>query len=171
MRSKGSALWRKCERIAGGLEIPDPFDAAAFVETLARQRGRPIELVELPTRPSTPCGVLAATDRADYIFYAADTSALHQEHILLHELGHLLCGHAGDAVVDSAVASVLVPNLSTDLVRRVLGRTSYSEEKEQEAELLASLILHRARRRPTAPHQVQRLDGLESIFDGRSGGA
>ncbi|SDN44088.1 ImmA/IrrE family metallo-endopeptidase [Allokutzneria albata] len=168
MRSRESALWRTCRRVVDGLALPDPFDVRVFVETLAAQRGRPIELVRLASRPSTPCGLLAATDRADYIFYAADTSALHQEHILVHELGHLLCGHAGEEVVDDSVAAVLMPNLSPDLVRRVLGRTSYDEEKEQEAELFASLVLHRARR---ARHRVQGLGGLESIFEGRRGGA
>ena len=32
-----------------------------------------------------------------------------------------------------------MPHLSPELVRRVLGRTTYSEVEEQEAELLASL--------------------------------
>ncbi|GAA3991503.1 hypothetical protein GCM10022247_07940 [Allokutzneria multivorans] len=167
MRSRRFALWRRCRRIVGELVLPDPFDIGVFVETLAAQRGRPIELVELPSRPATPCGVLAATDRADYIFYAADTSALHQEHILVHELGHLLCGHVGDEVVDDAISAALTPNLSPELVRRVLGRTSYSEEKEQEAELFASLVLHRARR---ARHRFPGLGGLESIFEGRREG-
>ena len=143
MLGKRNALWRRCERIASTVDLPDPFDVTALFRSIAEQRGRPIELVALATKPGAPCGVLAATDRADYVFYAKDTSPLHQQHILLHELGHLLCGHAEGEVLSDKVAAVLTPNLPVELVRRVLGRTTYAREQEQEAELVASLIMRR----------------------------
>jgi hypothetical protein len=138
-----NALWRRCERIASTVDLPEPFDVHALFASIARQRGRPIELIPLAARPGAPCGVLAATDRADYVFYTRDTSALHQQHILLHELGHLLCGHAEGQALPDQVAATLTPNLPVELVRRVLGRTTYQREHEQEAELVASLIVRR----------------------------
>jgi hypothetical protein len=39
---------------------------------------------------------------------------------------------------------MLLPHLSPALIRTVLGRTVYSEPQEREAELIASLIHHRA---------------------------
>ncbi|WP_280669268.1 MULTISPECIES: ParH-like protein [unclassified Kitasatospora] len=108
---------------------------------MAEQRGRPIELLPISWKPGIPCGLLVATGSADYIVYASDTSPLHRQHILLHEVAHLLCGHADEA--DTA-SGELMPHLSADLVRRVLGRTVYSEPQEQEAELLASMIMNRA---------------------------
>ncbi|MFD4669439.1 hypothetical protein ACFWNN_06850 [Lentzea sp. NPDC058450] len=143
MLGRRSALWRRCERIASTVDLPDPFDVKMVFARIAEQRGRPIELIPLRTRPGAPCGVLAATDRADYVFYTRDTSPLHQQHILLHELGHLLCGHAEGHALSDQVAAMLTPNLPVELVRRVLGRTTYLWEHEQEAELVASLIVRR----------------------------
>ena len=143
MLGRKNALWRRCERVASTVDLPDPFDVHAVFSALAAGRGRPIELIPLASRPGAPCGVLAATDRADYVFYTRDTSPLHQQHILLHELGHLLCGPAEGQALPDQVAAVLTPNLPVELVRRVLGRTTYRWEHEQEAELVASLIVRR----------------------------
>ncbi|MFF4779072.1 hypothetical protein ACFY05_40260 [Microtetraspora fusca] len=162
------ATWRKCERIVGRLSIPAPFDSDLFISALAEQRGRIVELVPMPGG-ATQCGALIATDDADYIFYATSTTRLHQEHILLHEVGHLLCGHIGDAKLES-LPKLLLPNLSGDLVRRVLGRTDYSGAEEQEAELVASMIARRARRRlagSVAPELADGLARVGSIFDTR----
>ncbi|MBM9508884.1 ParH-like protein [Streptomyces sp. KK5PA1] len=124
--------------------MPTPFDAAAFIGALARRRGRPIELLPVPLLPHTPCGLLVTTARADYILYAADTTPLHQQHILLHEAAHLICGHDSATPAMSCAAEVLLPHLPTSLIERVLGRTVYTEPQEREAELVASLILTRA---------------------------
>ncbi|MFJ8313015.1 MULTISPECIES: ParH-like protein [unclassified Streptomyces] len=120
------------------MELPVPFDAFRLAETVARRRGRPIDLMPAAWQPGVPCGLLVTAEVADYIVYAADTSPLHQQHILVHELSHLLCEH------DGALSTGLVPHLSPELVGRVLGRTVYSQPQEQEAELLASLVLQRA---------------------------
>ncbi|WP_157531380.1 hypothetical protein [Kitasatospora sp. Root107] len=127
------------------LPLSAPFDPEELVAALAERRGRPIELIQLPVRGRTPCGLLVTTDRADYIGYPSATTALHQQHILLHELGHLLSGHVGTGELSAGAAQALLPNLSDELVHRVLGRTVYTELEEQEAELFASLALHRPR--------------------------
>ncbi|MER7845760.1 ParH-like protein [Kitasatospora sp. NPDC096077] len=134
--------------MAEQLELPSPFDPVVLLEQLAARRGRPIELLPVPARPHAPCGLLVSTVAADYILYAADTGVLHQRHILVHEIAHLLLDHAGSAPL--APAAALLPNLSPALVQRVLGRTSYDEPQEREAELLASLILSRAEREDAA---------------------
>jgi hypothetical protein len=134
--------------MAEQLELPRPFDPAVLLERLAARRGRPIELLPVAARPHAPCGLLVSTQEADYIVYAADTGALHQRHILVHEIAHLMLEHAGSAPLDPAAA--LLPHLSPALVQRVLGRTRYDEPQEREAELLASLILSRAARADAA---------------------
>ncbi|MEU3985168.1 ParH-like protein [Streptomyces sp. NPDC026672] len=136
--------WRRCRRIVDGLVLPSPFDVTEFISSLAHARGRPIELVPVSSRMDTPCGLVVTTDRADYIVYAEDTTPLHQQHILLHEAAHVICGHYETAAAASAAARVLLPNLPPALVQRVLGRSVYTEPQEQEAELVASLILTRA---------------------------
>lgn len=105
----------------------------------------------MPSRPGAPYGLLATTARNDYIFYANVASALHQQHIVMHELAHLVLGHdrAFPAAADEPLAAFagLLDALPPELVVRVLGRHAYSEPQEQEAELLASLLLCRPPRR------------------------
>jgi hypothetical protein len=158
----GRALERRCRKLVDGLELPRPFDAAAFLRGLGRVRGRPIELIPVPARPDAPCGLLVTTERADYVMYTADTSPLHQQHILLHEAAHIVCGHHDGASVGPGAAALL-PNLPASLIRSVLGRTVYTEPQEQEAELVASLLRLRAERHDAAPRGGTRLHALFDV--------
>ncbi|MGW8763458.1 hypothetical protein ACWGN5_13255 [Streptomyces sp. NPDC055815] len=92
------------------------------------------------------CGLLVSLGDADHIFYESSTNALHQKHIILHELAHLLLGH-GSTADDTASLGVerLFPGLDPAMVRRLLarGRTDYSQVQEREAELLATMIHNR----------------------------
>jgi hypothetical protein len=85
-----------------------------------------------------------ATAATDLICYERVTTPPHQEHIILHELGHLLCDHRASAALAAQVERLL-PSLDPEMVRRVLGRAGYSCAEEREAELLATLIRQRAR--------------------------
>lgn len=143
MRMPMRELWRSCGDVAASLTIPEPFDFDVFVRTLAADRGRPIELVPVTAEPGYPCGLLVSTHRADYICYASNTTPLHQLHIQCHEVAHLLRGHGRMSALEAEVAALLMPSLPTSVIERVLGRTVYSTEEEQDAELLASLIMRR----------------------------
>jgi hypothetical protein len=123
--------------------IPHPFSIEAFCAHLARDRGRPLYLHVLPN-PSgegEPCGMWLATAEADHVFHARGTSPLHQLNIILHEIGHMLCDHAGYGLDGSAAA--LFPLLDPAMVQRVLLRSRYSTPEEEAAELMAALILER----------------------------
>ena len=150
LRRSRAGLWDQARRRVGQLELPEPFDAEAFIGALAQERGRSIDLLPVAGLPDLPCGLVVTTRDSDWIVYRADTTRLHRQHILLHEGAHILCGHSergGDGTSMIAAARVLMPHLSAELVRGVLGRTAYTEPDEREAELVASLILHRVRRR------------------------
>lgn len=171
------ALWKRAREVADTVDLPEPFDAEAFVASLAAGRGRPIELMPVSAPEGAPCGLLMSTERADYILYPTTTTALHRQHILLHEVGHLLCGHTGadagaDGVAIDAAGRQLMPNLSPELVRRVLGRTTYSEVEEREAELVATLLAQRVVRpeepREPAADVPEGVHRFESLFGGRS---
>ena len=71
-----TALWRRCQAVVDRLDLPDPFDAETFIAALARRRGRPIELIGVPSRPDRPCGLLVTTARSDLIIYSSDTSTV-----------------------------------------------------------------------------------------------
>ena len=143
-----TGLWRRCQAVVDRLELPEPFDAESFIAVLARERGRPIELIGVPARPDRPCGLLVTTTRTDLIIYSSDTSEVHRQHILLHEAAHLLCGHdtAGQRSGGAGGLGALLPHLSPSLIRSVLGRTVYTEPQEREAELIATMIHHRVAR-------------------------
>jgi hypothetical protein len=74
------------------------------------------------------------------VFYEQRTTALHQRHIVLHELGHIISDHDAPPAMSDATSRVLLPHLDPAMVRRMLGRTYYSAVEEQEAELVGSLI-------------------------------
>jgi hypothetical protein len=122
--------------------LPTPFDARTLCATVAAKRGRPILLSPMASQDDI-WGLWVATDTSDLIFYDQGTTPPHQQHIILHELSHVLCDHyrvsfsAGDS-------RRLLPDLDPEMVRRILGRTTYSAVEEQEAELLASLIRQHA---------------------------
>ena len=132
--------WRS-ERRLRGIRVPRPFNLDAFCAEVAARRGRPLIRRPVPgLAAEAPCGMWIATDRTDHIFYDPGTSPLHAEHIVLHELAHILCDHSGSA---GALAR-LFPDLDPAAVRRVLGRVSYTTEQEREAEMVASLIRGRS---------------------------
>jgi hypothetical protein len=119
--------------------MPVPFDASELCAAVAARRGRPIRLVPMDGLTGV-CGLWVATATTDLIFYERVTTPPHQEHIILHELSHVLCDH--QRAPDMAG---LLPDLDPEMVHRVLGRAGYTSEEEREAELLASLIRQRAR--------------------------
>ena len=137
------ALRARCDtRLRQLGELPARFDAAMLCELLAQRRGRPIVLQTIDAGVG-PCGAWLACPSADLVLYERHTSALHQQHIILHEVSHLLCGHDAESVDASELSALLLPDVRPDVVQRVLRRTTYSAEDEREAELLASLILER----------------------------
>jgi IrrE N-terminal-like domain len=127
--------------------MPRPFDLSELCRSVSNGRGRPLHVRGIPGPASRarPCGIWIATDADDWIFVDQQTSPLHRQHIVLHELAHMLCGHTAADLPENDMLGRLFPDLSPAMVRTVLGRSSYQSEYEQEAELLASLIVTRAR--------------------------
>ncbi len=135
---------KRCEEQIGRLRIRVPLDVAALCQELAGQRGRPIHLLALSSRTSSPSGLWVAAKKADYIFYDESAGETHRAHIILHELGHLVFAHSGVQELDDLTARLLAPNLDPRVVRQLLCRDSYDNVVEQEAELFATLVFMRA---------------------------
>ncbi|MFJ6792913.1 hypothetical protein [Streptomyces sp. NPDC091268] len=142
MRHPQLSLRKRCESILGRLDLTHPFSLDALCERIAEQRGRPIRLHPLPKEAaeSGVCGLWVGTASVDYVFYEAQTTPLHREHIVLHEIGHILFGHHS---LDGEESGGGVPT--------VLGRTNYTTRQEQEAEMLASMIRIRTASAGRAP--------------------
>jgi hypothetical protein len=145
-------LRRRCRRLLNELDIHPPLDVVELCRRVGDQRGKPIRLLPHAIPVPGPFGVWISTRPADYILYQSETSRPHQNHIILHELGHLLAGHQSDPCDDKLLAELYpdmtteslrtrYPDLEPDAVRRALRRTSYDTEQEREAETTATIIL------------------------------
>lgn len=106
-----------------------------------------------------PFGVWFEADDFDVIAYQSQTSRAHQDHIVLHEVGHILAGHGGDATPDED--EQVLPDLPRSGTLRRLRRTCYDARNEREAELIASII----------GDGMGLLDVAPSLDDGGSGGS
>jgi Zn-dependent peptidase ImmA (M78 family) len=83
----------------------------------------------------------------DFVLYDDATSAYHSEHIVLHELGHVLLGHGrrGPGAKDIEHLRSFFPRIDPGTVCHVLNRGGFDDRQEQEAELFASLVMLRKR--------------------------
>lgn len=142
-RSQLKRLRRAGAQRIAALDLPEVTDVAELCRHLGEVRDRPITLVPMQMPASHPCGMWVAARDEDLIFYDANTTSAHQEHIILHELGHIICCHRGAGWLDEATARLLFPNLDPDLVRDMLLRATYDDVQEQEAEIIAYLLSQR----------------------------
>lgn len=112
-----------------------------------------------------PSGIWLALAAMDVVVYEADTSRTHQEHIIAHELAHIVFGYASSSPVDDSALSLLFPDLDPGLVRDMLNRAEYCDAHELEAEVMASVILRRMnpRQAETGTHEDM-LTRLERFF-------
>jgi hypothetical protein len=147
-------------RLADLPELPEPWDIAEFARRVADQRGRPIELIPrvMSQYASVATGLWIRRGDRDQIVYDNSGAVLHQDHIILHELAHMLCGHQGitihapapeapcglfgRGIDDDALARILSSADEQDRSSpvRVLHRTAYDDQQECEAETLAYVI-------------------------------
>ena len=139
-----STLRQRCERLVATLDVPTPLDIQVLCQRVGQRMNRRILLCPMAMPAGGPCGVWITTDEHDMILFEQLTSPLHQRLIILHELGHLVAQHVPVTVDDHDATRLLVPDLDPDVVARMLGRTQFTAEEERAAELIASLILHRA---------------------------
>jgi hypothetical protein len=144
--SEYAALRRRCTAILRDLGVQRSLSLDALRARVEELRGRPLVLRELPEQAAVigACGLWLGTDDADYVFYEARTAPLHREHIILHEIGHVLCDHHRNIrdIADGHDRSAgrLLDDPQPHLVSRLMARTSYTTTEEQEAEMIASLI-------------------------------
>lgn len=144
-------IWRRCRaRLDGlreaGLRIPDPYDAVELAARTERCLGRSIQMVAIEMPAGAPYGItLFTADGGHIIAYEQRTSRVHRDHIISHELAHVVLGHQPMTIDTPDASRLIFPTLPSTLVDRVLNRTGvYTRLEEQEAETLATLLLERA---------------------------
>ncbi|MEU6482643.1 hypothetical protein [Streptomyces sp. NPDC046887] len=141
MRERQLRRW--CKRELRSMGFRPPLDVRGLCTLLGDHRGRAVRLLPYRFPISGPSGLWMATATTDYIFFQRETTRAHQDHIITHEVGHILAGHHGSKPIADALEG-MVPHLSPAAVRRVLQRTGYDEAQEREAELVATIIMEPA---------------------------
>lgn len=131
--------------------LPQPWSMNSWIDSLEGARGRDIDLVAVSYRPGDASGAWQAHEDYDLIAYTAQTSALHQDHIIAHEIAHMLCEHEGGCVLSEAEAATLAPDLSPQTLTHLLTKVTTGTD-EYEAELIAVLLLSEATAAPAAVH-------------------
>ncbi|MFI9626626.1 ImmA/IrrE family metallo-endopeptidase [Streptomyces sp. NPDC052042] len=122
-----------------GLPLDDELSVEELCEHIGKLRQRPLRVVSLAL-PSDPRGLWVSTDTHDYIFVEENLVPVHQQQVILHEIGHLLCDHKTSAVLPPEASRLLFPSLAPGTVRRILGRQHSDSVAEIEAELVGSMI-------------------------------
>lgn len=142
-------LVEQVRRRISTLRVPQPWDLADFLEQVTALLGKEIRLVPLPTVTAAglPCGLVLERAEDIVIAYDAHSSGYHADHIVLHEIGHLLLDHAGGTEDGTSRSTVetLFPSMDPGSVLRVLHRSDYDDLAERQAELFASLVMSESR--------------------------
>ncbi|MCM6778428.1 ImmA/IrrE family metallo-endopeptidase [Nocardia sp. CDC159] len=147
----------RCRARIDALEL-DEVDVMSVKARLEQRTGRTIHLVPTPLAFNQTSGLCLSSATEDFIVYNGTVSRTYRDHIIAHELGHLLAGHNGSS---GATTEHLFPDLVIDKAHfRVDG---YSDPQEIEAEVLASLIQTRSRNRFPA-NTTMLLGVLETAF-------
>ncbi|HEV7827451.1 MAG TPA: hypothetical protein VGP04_01105 [Pseudonocardiaceae bacterium] len=86
-------LRRLCRGVLRDFNISSPVDAQLLCERLARARGREIRLIARDLPCSAAFGALVPMPTRDLIIYPRRIAHPYRQHIIFHELMHLIRGH------------------------------------------------------------------------------
>ena len=146
--------------LARRLPIPVPWDRKAFVNNLAELRGRPITLI--PTDAGVtggPCGLWLIRDHDDLILHQTGTSEYHIDQIVCHEIAHMVLGHRSvDGDRDANLYRDILSDIDPNSINAVLGRSSYADDQERDAEMFASVMMI------AAAEAADRTSMMRSVF-------
>ncbi|CAL9451014.1 hypothetical protein SUDANB58_02448 [Streptomyces sp. enrichment culture] len=132
-------LRRHCRHLLRKLDIQPPLRVDELCRKLGEHLGKPIRLIPWALPVPGPFGLWMSRRDEEVIFYQEETTRVHQDHIILHEVGHILADHQDDGDIGDDLPD-LGPEFPHDLTTRGFRRTCYSEDYEREAELIATII-------------------------------
>lgn len=167
-----SRCQQRVEELLQHVRLPNPWDINEFLDRLETYRRREIDLCAISWSVGDSCGAWRQHRDHDVIAYAENTSGFHQDHIILHEVSHMISEHRGRCVLSEEEAHRLAPDLAPAAFAHLLDRVA-GQAEEHEAEMIASLILarisgqHRRRRRnrDLDSRTAASLGRLTSTFD------
>lgn len=112
----------------------------ALIDEVSERRRKPIVLIPqaMDGLEQFGCWLTDSEEHYDFVFYESRTARIHQDHIILHELGHMILGHR-TYPVDKHSAAHDIAALMRTMTRNVV----IEREAEQLATLLQEAILDR----------------------------
>ncbi|OKK14770.1 hypothetical protein AMK16_29980 [Streptomyces sp. CB00455] len=128
---------RDCRKYVRSLML-DPYSSAhELCDQIGSVRGRPIRVIEARLPIPGPMGVWVCRTDDDVVIVQDLAVGAHRDHIVLHELAHILCEHEGERYRhDEPALSALGHAPDGGAVVRF--RSVHDSAAEREAELLAA---------------------------------
>ncbi|MDX3584201.1 hypothetical protein [Streptomyces europaeiscabiei] len=149
MSQKIRKVRQRCEAVVAALRLPPEAGLEEVCGLVADRLGRPVHTLTMPLG-GVASGMTILLEQELWICADQDTSAWHQAHVKLHELGHLLMGHEQEAAVTEEALTLWTPSLNTGVAMRHMGigpvfqrHHAYDKPAEMEAEIVASLLEER----------------------------
>lgn len=105
-------LREQCERRVDALGLParEKLSVDALCDHLSQLSGRPIQLIPFPLPLGSPDGLWVSAAGAEYVIYEQRLAPVHQQQVILHELGHLICDHEASPVLTPRQPSSCFPH-------------------------------------------------------------
>src|SRR5262249_28740770 len=126
---------KACRRYVRSLRL-DPYASAyELCDQMSSMRPRPIRIIEWPLPIPGPMGVWIARELDDVVVVQEMATGRHRDHMVLHELAHIVCEHEGEQLEELASSPFSMPVDGTAAPLRF--RSAYDSACEREAELLA----------------------------------
>ncbi|MFR9806473.1 hypothetical protein ACL02T_29915 [Pseudonocardia sp. RS010] len=154
MSMRERELSRRHRALVRKLELCPPLDLDSLRERLSVVRGKPLVFVAVSLPVPGPSGQWVPGAEMDLVTYQKDTTPLHQEHIILHEIGHIICGHDNVPIGRGAVSALcrgeqegleeLRASIEANANPDEMHRSHYGDAKEWEAETVATIIREKA---------------------------
>lgn len=132
----------QARRIVDALVLPDPWDIDTLIACTAAQAGRRLRVESRPAMGDGITGTIFRLAHEDVIFYREDLAGLYRDHVLCHELGHLLAGHLEGPEAYRPGSDDDLAHAFAVMMQR---QCQYGEARERTAEEIAELILARVR--------------------------
>lgn len=142
----------------GRLELGEHPDLSSIQSWIETKNGRAIVIGELSTLSGNDiCGLWFLHDGRDFVLHAPLNSSWHRQYIILHEFAHLILGHR---FTPTSQLLVDLPGFPGGPLQ-ILGRTSFEDDDEAAAELLAGLLMERLSRSQDLPQDPA---GFSKVF-------
>lgn len=144
------------------------FTMSDFVGWIERRKDRKIIFIEWEMPPGMFGAWLSDADEpVEYIFIEKSVPSMHQTHIQLHELSHILLEHTTIQLSKNKMKTLLHQAINKpDMLDNALLRASANHEMEEEAETLAALIQYQVIQHEKLQQlMVSSQEGIGDYFD------